>query len=134
MKKFKFIIKNVFYLIIFALLLVGLIYSAKLFHELNTSPDLLEHVFPNDGRPGYYVVQNDLIKKWESYCLIVVIIVALSLAFTLILLTFHNVTFIRNFNIANVEKRNHEKIEKIKAKKQARIAQLQADLEELKKD
>lgn len=118
---FKISISNIFLFIVLISAIIALCFLSKLLHELYTSPQLLVHIV--DYPSQYYQVQNERVKRWESYCIVAIIFI------TVIILVSAFALFYTNFpNVIN--KFKQKKVEN----KQKRIEKLQLKLNNLKKD
>lgn len=113
---------NILIVIIFVLSISSIVVSALLLTGINNAPDLLTNISKPGGFPTY-LSQHTLVEKWGNMCQVILIIscilaVATAVCFVII-----------NFFISDSEKQK-----KTAAKKIKRIAALEKELNELKKD
>lgn len=119
----KNIIVNILLTVIFLLSVALIILSVLFLHDIKSAPQLLVHIIPTNGSPPYYLVQNELVDKWSTYC-----IVLLSLACILALISV--ICFLRINIFISDEEKNLRKT----TRKAAKIAALEEELDRLKRD
>ena len=103
---------------------VTLLIIASIFlHEIKSSPDLLIHIIPTNGTSPYYVVQHDLVNRWATYCTIIIIFACATILLSVFVFLHENLLVSADVKANRKEMR-----------KQKHIAELEAKLEELKKD
>lgn len=92
--------------------------------EINSAPQLLVHIIPTNGTLPYYVAQQDLINRWKTYCAAIIAVASITAIFPLFGLIRINISA-----LSNKERARRKELHKAK-----RIQDLEAELEELKKD
>ena len=99
-------------------------FSANFAHELYTAPQLLVHVInpPNQ----YYVIQDELVAQWEGYCIAIIVFSCALILFCIATLVY--------FNFLHSDARQARREARATERKASRIAALEKELEDLKKD
>ena len=100
-----------------------LVYACNFLIEIQTAPELLVHIvnYPHN----YYEVQNELVARWESYCVAIIALACVAIAVGIAALCFIN--FYKR-------KPHADKASRAESRKAAKIAKLEQELETLKKD
>lgn len=119
----KKIILNIVFALSLACAIALLCIASNLLTDINASPQLLSHVIPTNGTPHYYKVEDELINSWKTYCIDIIAVASVA-AFIMIV----GLVFI------NIPKNTEAKANRKESQRNKRIAKLEAELEELKKD
>lgn len=119
----KKVILSVLSVVAVILSVIVLAYACSFLIEIQTAPELLVHIvnYPHN----YYEVQNELVARWESYCVAIIALASVAIAVGIAALCFIN--FYKHRLLV-------DKASRAESRKAAKIAKLEQELETLKKD
>lgn len=104
--------------------IVILIYASIFYKGLQNAPELLARIETETPPFIHYVVQSELIARWEFYCTIIIAMSCVAIVGAIITLCF-----------VNIKKQSTcTKAQREEKKKAEKISKLEKELEALKKD
>ena len=121
----KKIILSILSAVAITLSAIVLAYACNFLIEIKNTPELLileeVEVFPG----SIYVVQTELVTRWESYCAAIIVLTCAAIVTSITALCFVN--FFKHKSPA-------DKVSRTEARKVKKIAKLEKELEDLKKN
>lgn len=119
----KKVILSVLSVVAVILSVIVLAYACSFLIEIQTAPELLVHIvnYPYN----YYEVQDELVARWESYCVAIIVLACVAIAVGIAALCFIN--FFKRTP-------STDKASRAESRKAEKIAKLEQELETLKKD
>lgn len=115
-------ILNLLIILSMAFAISVLITSSIFLHGIQTAPEFYAHVVDYSSNLSAYVAQDELVAQWGMFCMVIII-------FTCFIIMVDILSVII-LNFYSQEERTKKKI----SHKQKRLEEIQAELDELKKD